>query len=172
MPHTVSCILGLAGRGGISASSRASAWSGHGKTTTWPLCLAVCTAHTGHAHPAPCPYTWRQECRSPVTSARTHTVVLVLLVVVGGAQNTIHEAPLSQREVFHGERRAAPRCLTDKVRGSSPLIQRHFGGAFQDDFLGWGCAHCGRLLSAQTCKEMRQNSTDFNALKKSWKTNI
>lgn len=34
------------------------------------------------------------------------------------------------------QHRAAPWCLTDMVRGSSPLVQRHFGGAFQDDFLG------------------------------------
>lgn len=90
------------------------------------------------------------------THTHTHTVVVV---VVGGAENTIRDASgFPKRRI--PQSRAAPRGLTDKVRGSSPLIQRHFGGAFQDDFLGGGCAHCGRLFAAQTCKEMRPNTTE------------
>lgn len=37
-------------------------------------------------------------------------------------------------------------CVTaDRVRGASPLVQGHFGGTFQHNFLGGGCAHFGRL---------------------------
>lgn len=87
-------------------------------------------------------------------------------------ENTIHDSSgFPKRRI--PQSRAAPWCLTDKVRGSSPLIQRHFGGAFQDDFLGGGCAHCGRLFAAQTCKEMRPNTTanEFNTFKGTRETN-
>lgn len=110
-------------------------------TTTLPLCLLVCTAHTGRAHSAPCHYTCRQERRSRMISAHTRWRWWWWW----DTQNNIHDGSGFPKRSIPLSRAGPPGCLTDKVRGSSPLIQRHFGGAFQDDFLGGGCAHCGRL---------------------------
>lgn len=35
--------------------------------------------------------------------------------------------------------------MSDRVRSLSPLIQGHFGGAFQDNFLGGSRTHPERL---------------------------
>lgn len=69
-------------------------------------------------------------------------------VKIASMSGPVSDSSLPQRALEPSQAKAGPCiwCLTaDRVRGASPLIQGHFGGAFQDNFLGGGSAHFDRL---------------------------